>query len=246
MKNSYRFECRCPQGIQGSLCEKLPRSCAAYVNATHGVANKTVYETITDEPYTVFCMFTPTNTRTLVMSFKRDNAGYLRPHSLKDNAPFNTDAPNWQLYRLSLRRMRAVRDDSKEWHFTCNYDTESWQLRDSMHGSFADTNILSYDLAKAGTDCRKVKYVNIRGNQCHDCHVGMTQEAGAVLHVKSTQANCGGLSGVTTGFCSGTPVTFLEIIGAVLQILNAQRQRRLQHNFGSQTNLKTSASFTKI
>lgn len=209
MKNGYRFECRCPEGIQGSLCEKLPRSCAAYVNATHGVANKTVYETITDKPYTVFCMFTPTNTRTLVMSFKRDNAGYLRPHSLNDDAPFNTDAPNWQLYRLSLRRMRAVRDDSNEWHFTCNYDTESWQLRDSMHGTFADTNILLHDLAKASTDCRKVKFVNIRGKECHDCLVGMTQEAGVVLHVKSTQANCGGhLSGVTEGVCRGTPVTF--------------------------------------
>ena len=210
MKNNKRFECRCPDGIQGSLCEKLPRSCAAYVNASHGVANKTVYETITDIPYTVFCLFTPSDTRTLVMSFTRDNYGYMKPHPFKNDAPMSKDVPNWSLYRLSVRRMRAVRDDSSQWYFTCNYDTESWQLQDSMHGSFAESNIMTYDSSTTGNICRKVKYVNIRGHECHNCEIGMTQETGVMFHVKNNQVNCGGdLSGVSSMSCSsGTPVMY--------------------------------------
>ena len=48
----------------------------------------------------------------------------------KYNAPQNEDALNWDLYRLSLERMRFLQTHSTHWRATCSYPTHGIDFRD--------------------------------------------------------------------------------------------------------------------
>ena len=211
MKNGHRFTCQdCPKGMRGNRCEILARTCASYANfpdRPNGYAVKTIYAR-DDTPYKVFCFFTPTEIRTLVMSYSISNAPTMRSHSLKDNVPFNEDSPNWALYRLSKTRMNDIKTPSSQWYYTCNFDSESWQSRDSLQVSFDKNNILNYDISTAGNECRRVTYVNIKGHECNDCLVGMTQTTEEIFRIDNDQVHCGGeLSGVSVKSCSTSGIT---------------------------------------
>ena len=85
----------------------------------------------------------------------------------KYNSPVNENAQNWNLYRLSLARMKSLQRHSTHWRATCSYPTHGVDFRDYVRGSFKDFNIVD-DLA-VNNKCKKVEYINVRG------HIGIHQ-----------------------------------------------------------------------
>ena len=77
----------------------------------------------------------------------------------KFNSPVNENAQNWNLYRLSLARMRSLQSHSTHWRVTCSYPIKGIDFRDYLRGNFKDFNI--FDFTGEGK-CKKVEYVNIR------------------------------------------------------------------------------------
>ena len=124
---------------------------------------------------------------TLVMSWSRENrrisAFYNTP--LNRNDPENENSPNWDRYRLSLKRMRSLQVHSTHWRATCSYQTYGIDFTDYLRGNFKDFNIV--DCSETG-QCKRVEYVNIRG------HNGTNLTApfwtGWVLHTDSSSDIC--------------------------------------------------------
>ena len=77
----------------------------------------------------------------------------------KYNSPQNEDALNWDLYRLSLARMRFLQGQSTHWRATCSYPIKGIDFRDYLRGNFKDFNIFDFTGER---QCKKVEYVNIR------------------------------------------------------------------------------------
>ena len=111
-----------------------------------------------------------------------------RSSSFNVNSPVNENAQNWNLYRLSLARMRSLQSHSTHWRATCSYPTHGVDFRDYVRGNFKDFNIVTYN---GDGKCKKVEFINIRG------HVGMHltarfwQKTGAEgLHIDSASTGC--------------------------------------------------------
>ena len=106
--------------------------------------------------------------------------------AFKYNAPVNENAQNWNLYRLSLARMKSLQSHSTHWRATCSYPTHGVDFKDYVRGNFKDFNIMSY--SQAG-QCKKVEHINIRG------HIGMHLTArfwqkSDLLHTDSSLTGC--------------------------------------------------------
>ena len=82
----------------------------------------------------------------------------------KFNSPVNENSQNWNLYRLSLARMKSLQSHSTHWRATCSYPTHGVDFKDYVRGNFKDFNVV--DFIGVGK-CNKVEYVNIRG------HIGL-------------------------------------------------------------------------
>ena len=108
--------------------------------------------------------------------------------AFKQNAPVNENAQNWNLYRLSLARMRSLQDHSTHWRATCSYPTHGVDFTDYVRGTFKDFNIVDY---LGGGKCKKVEYINIRGHigihQAVNFHQGANSH---FLHTDSSHTNC--------------------------------------------------------
>ena len=106
------------------------------------------------------------------------------------NSPQNEDALNWDLYRLSLARMRYLQEMSTHWRATCSYPLKGIDFRDYLRGNFQDFNIFSF----VGTGvCKKVEYVNIRGHVGTDVTARFFQELSEyTLHIDTPSGsnNC--------------------------------------------------------
>ena len=106
----------------------------------------------------------------------------------KYNSPVNENAQNWNLYRLSLARMRSLQSHSTHWRATCSYPIKGIDFRDYLRGNFKDFNIFDFN---GEGKCKKVEYVNIRG------HVGLHLTAPFwqslnkwTLHIDSPSTHC--------------------------------------------------------
>ena len=61
------------------------------------------------------------------------------------NDPVNENSPNWFLYRLTMDRMKSLRDVSTHWRATCSYDKYGINnYKDYVRGKFADTDIFAF------------------------------------------------------------------------------------------------------
>ena len=105
-----------------------------------------------------------------------------------ENSPVNENAQNWNLYRLSLVRMRSLQSHSTHWRATCSYPTHGVDFRDYVRGNFKDFNIVDYI---GEGQCKRVEFVNIRG------HIGMNltatfwQKTGSDgLHIDTGSTSC--------------------------------------------------------
>ena len=106
----------------------------------------------------------------------------------KYNAPVNENAQNWNLYHLSLARMKSLQSHSTHWRAICSYPTHGIDFRDYVRGSFKDFNIVD---ALVTNKCKKVEYIDIRGHIVILQTVPFWQTANIYfLHTDSTYATC--------------------------------------------------------
>ena len=85
-----------------------------------------------------------------------------RTTPLSINDPVNENSPNWFLYRLTVDRMKSLRDVSTHWRATCSYDKYGINnYKDYVRGKFAEADIFAF--LGSGV-CLKTELVNIRGH----------------------------------------------------------------------------------
>ena len=99
-----------------------------------------------DTAWTMVMSWTPVN--------RRLSAFFKIP--FKYNSPQNEDALNWDLYRLSLARMRFLQTHSTHWRATCSYPSHGIDFRDYLRGNFKAFNIFNF---VGERQCKKVEYV---------------------------------------------------------------------------------------
>ena len=131
-----------------------------------------------DTAWTMGMSWTPVN--------RRLSAFFKIP--FKYNSRQNEDALNWDLYRLSLARMRFQQTHSTHWRATCSYPSHGIDFRDYLHGNFKDFNIFDF---VGERQCKKVEYDNIRGHVCTDLTAPFWQKLNTwTLHTDSTHTHC--------------------------------------------------------
>ena len=127
---------------------------------------------------------------TLVMSWanKYRALSAFRKYAFKDNAPVNENSLIWNMYRLSLTRMRSLQVHSTHWRATCSYPTHGIDFTDYIRGNFKDFNIVDFTEAD---QCKKVEFVNIRGDIGLHLNATFWQMAKIyLLHLESTASGC--------------------------------------------------------
>ena len=141
--------------------------------------------------FPAYCDFKsePGTAWTLVMSWanKHRLLPALRDKPFKNNAPVNENAHNWNLYRLSLTRMRSLQSHSTHWRATCSFPTHGVDFTDYIRGKFKDFNIVDFI---GSAQCKKVEYVNIRGHIGIHLTARFWQQNGAMLHIDSSDSGC--------------------------------------------------------
>ena len=131
-----------------------------------------------DTAWTMVMSWTPVN--------RRLSAFFKIP--FKYNSPQNEDALNWDLYRLSLARMRFLQTHSTHWRATCSYPTHGIDFKDYLRGNFKDFNIFDF---VGERQCKKVEDVNIRGHVGTDLTALFWQKLNTwTLHIDSTHTHC--------------------------------------------------------
>ena len=79
--------------------------------------------------------------------------------------PLNQSSPNWDLYRLSLPRMKTVRGSSRYWRVSCNYGDHGIDRRDYAISKWTDIDLLNLN----GAGCRRFVYIDVHGSHCSNC-----------------------------------------------------------------------------
>ena len=126
---------------------------------------------------------------TLVMSWANMHRALpsFRTVPLTGNAPVNENAQNWNLYRLSLARMRSLQAHSTHWRATCSYPTYGVDFRDYVRGNFKDFNVVDYS---GSIKCMKVEFVNIRGHMRMHLTASVWQSTSYFWHIDSSTSGC--------------------------------------------------------
>ena len=184
--NKRRFDCTCPAGFSGHRCQFKLRSCRDIMIKDKVKANG--FYSVFDEEgilFQVFCDFhsEPNFAWTLIQSHSLQNndAFTHKPFYLYD-MPIHQHAPRWDSYRLSLSRMKSIRNVSTHWRATCNFPTSVMDFRDYIRTSFVNTDFL---VTPAGNRCIRYEFVDIRGNSCQNCTVYSPYGDSYAYHIDS-------------------------------------------------------------
>ena len=124
--------------------------------------------------HSVYCDFEsePGFAWTLVESFALKNKllPAFKSLPLKVDAPVNPYSPNWNLFRMSYQQMSHLRSQSTHWRVTCSFQTNP----EDIYRDYARTSFKAFDaLDFVGLNvCKKMEYINIRGQHCVKCTVG--------------------------------------------------------------------------
>ena len=180
-----KFNCTCANGFFGKFCEKSPISCKQLQLEAKKPKRSTVY-TLYDPAnkafYQTFCDFTSYGfVWTLLDSFSLANKNHYKDQPLFEDHPVNQNSFKWNKFRLSLSIMNSTLSHSTHFRATCNFNTDGLVTRDYLRGKTTDFNIL---LLK-GEACLKMEYINIRGHDCYNCTVKMTQRTTWHIHCDS-------------------------------------------------------------
>lgn len=123
-----------------------------------------------DIPFPVYCDFGPEPgfVWTLIQSHSLNNNRAFRNRSFYSyNMYVNQNNPeSWNFYRLSMPRMKSIRDASTHWRATCNFPTDGVDYRDYVRSSHVRDLFAAPDMV---SKCRFFEYVNIRGFSCINC-----------------------------------------------------------------------------
>lgn len=204
MKNNKRFNCDCPDGYAGDTCNIVPKSCASYNQSSDKTSGFRIIHGQDNKIFSVFCHFTSEYSMTLVMSYSRINSSKFRKYGLGIDFPRYENALNWGDYRLSLARMKGIRDHgSTHWIFTCTYQVRGLSEVDYLRSKFSVTDIITFKQNPA-TCTQKLEFVNIRGKSCQDCSVTFGQSDDKIFWVSGKNIACGGLTGLDERSCSTT------------------------------------------
>lgn len=120
--------------------------------------------------FPVYCSFGPEPgfVWTLIQSYAlKNNGAFVSKAFYLHDMPINQDAPKWGSYRLSLFRMRYIRDSCTHWRATCNFPTAGVDYRDYMRTSLANVDLLA--VPDKLFSCGWYELVNIRGIECKNC-----------------------------------------------------------------------------
>ena len=127
--NRRRFACACPVGFTGHKCQTslTPRSCKDVMVfkkvKTNGIYNIVDQQNIS---FLVYCDFgsEPGAAWTLIQSHSfQNNDAFKSLTFYLDDVPVNQDKPEWNNYRLSMFRIRSIRNIYTHWRATCNFPT---------------------------------------------------------------------------------------------------------------------------
>jgi hypothetical protein len=144
------------------------------------------------DSYKVFCDLSsePGSVWTLFLSYvlkKRREAPFCI-RSLAKNAPVNEDAPNWEAYRMSLKRLEKLASHSTHWRATAGFNVYGVDYTDYLRGKMSSVNIISY---VGNGVCKDVEFINVRGHQANNTQAYLWQYDGAwMIHFESQLAPC--------------------------------------------------------
>jgi len=181
----------CPQPKGKKQDTFHPYSCLDYLKK--GASECGVYKLFdtSGNSYPAYCdlQSEPGSAWTLVMSFSNSHRKLpvFQTTPFKTNAPVNENAHNWNLYRLSLARIKSLQDHSTHWRATCSYPTHGVDFTDYVRGSFKDFDIVDY--SEEG-QCKRVEYINIRGHMGIHLTAPFWQKSSEFLHTDSSYATC--------------------------------------------------------
>ena len=91
------------------------------------------------------------------------------------NAPVNEFSPNWNTYRMNLKGIKHLASVSTHWRATCDFPNYGVDYTDYVRGKFAVFDIMKF---LGYSVCKKVDYVDIRGNRCAHCTARWWQQLG--------------------------------------------------------------------
>ncbi|XP_073248778.1 uncharacterized protein [Porites lutea] len=180
------------KGCQENANKLKPRSCVDHLkNGADNCGYYKIYDAA-GNGFTVYCdMETePGAAWTLIMSWSLKNKLFsnFRQTPMSINDPVNENSPNWFLYRLTMDRMKSLRDVSTHWRATCSYDKYGINnYKDYVRGKFADADIFAF---LGHGVCLKTELVNIRGHTGIHKTAGFWQVAGSYLGHMSTEHKC--------------------------------------------------------
>ena len=183
-----RFKCTCQTGFSGHRCQFPPfRSCKDAMvitkQSTNGIYNILDEQNIS---FPVYCDFSSEQGAawTLIQSYSFENKARFKAKAFYlHDMPINQDAPEWNLYRLSMSRMKSIRRISTHWRGTCNFPTDGVDFRDYWRVSFESYDFLVGPQRHA---CRLSEFVNVHGIECSNCTVWLAQGSGHDLHLDSS------------------------------------------------------------
>ena len=131
---------------------------------------------ITDQhnvSFPAYCDFgsEPGATWTLIQSHAlQNNDAFESKAFFHYDMPINQEAPEWNSYRLSMSRMKFIRNVSTHWRATCNFPTVGEDYQDYWRVSLNSFDVLVDPLATKAF-CLYSEFVNIRRNVCANCTV---------------------------------------------------------------------------
>ena len=164
----------CPDGYTGDLCDQQITSCRGYRDGQRISGRYKIFDH-QNILYEVYCHFTlnSTKTWTLIQSYSKKNYKQLKI-SFTQNED-NYQNLTWDLYRLPKAKMESIWNDSTHWQITCGFSVEQKvDRRDFLLVSLRQADILEMN----ETGCKRVEYINVRGYECRNCTVWLSQRNG--------------------------------------------------------------------
>ena len=99
----------------------------------------------------------------------------------------NAEVRNLFGFRISKEEMESIRNHTTLWRATCGFQKYKIDYRDYVRGNNSDFDIISHAAAGA---CKKIEFVNIRGQFASKIAVGFWQAPAIIVSTDSSAKNC--------------------------------------------------------